>query len=169
MSGQRPGMQRRPCLGGTGRCRRGITLIDLVIAALLGILLFSVGLSNFFHVQYRTQRGELLPNVAAIQAQEIAYHLAHGDYVQQPDPVPRAQPSPELTAWTDGTGFDRLGWAPDGAVRGVYEVVTLKTGTSRATDFRVRGASDVDGDGVRAVYTATRTTPVTFQNKLDTY
>ena len=63
-------------------------------------------------------------------------------------------PSKERDAWDvpRSAGFKILGWTLDGDVRGFYSVTTT------ATDFRVMGTSDIDGDGVYATYIATKST-----------
>ena len=67
-----------------------------------------------------------------------------------------------LRPWRSGSPYDTLGWAPDGEVRGSYKVSTAPFG---ASDFVVTGISDVDGDGVRASYTATKS----INSVLNTY
>ena len=57
-----------------------------------------------------------------------------------------------------------MGWAPDGEVRGSYKVVSTSS-----TDFLVTCITDVDGDGKKATFTATKTNNVKMNTKDDVY
>ncbi|MDG1479584.1 MAG: hypothetical protein P8R54_08330 [Myxococcota bacterium] len=149
--------------------RKPPSLPAVTITRVAGVLLTGVFLFSFLFVgilipRYRlmtlkAQRSEASANVDGIQTAELAYDAAFGAFVEQPSFVPGGTAGHKgRRSWESGTGFDELGWSPDGRVRGSYKVDLLST-TPR--DFRVTGVIDVDADGVPASYTATRTTSST--------
>jgi hypothetical protein len=103
-------------------------------------------------MQYRAKRAEVPGNVDGIKTAMLAYESASGGLVSEPLPRPDASPGKEARAWRNGSGFDSLGWAPEGEVRGSYVI------RSEGSDFVIKGFCDVDGDGTQAVFTATRNT-----------
>jgi len=73
-------------------------------------------------------------------------------------PVPVSELGTDPLSWPSSTAFETLGWAPNGLVRGTYWVEE----TNRGRDFIVHGNCDVDGDGIPAHYTATKSIPATL-------
>lgn len=131
--------------------RRGFTMIELlVVVALIGIL-SALAISSFSKMQYRAKMSELTSNVAGIRVAEDAYRAAYEQYISESTFRPDSTPGKAPRAWVSGTAFDDLGWKPPGQVRGSYKV-----STTSATAFVVTGITDVNGDGQRATYTATR-------------
>lgn len=107
-------------------------------------------------------RAEVPNNVDAIAIAERAYIEALGEVIPQTTPYPRALEALDATpvAWSFGSRFDELGWAPPTDIRGSYSVEVSADGK----DFVVHGYIDADHDGKPAHYTATRAdnaTPVT--------
>jgi len=144
--------------------RSAFTLVELmIVVAIIGILA-AIAVPNFMDMQYRAKRAELPMNTDAIVTVQNAYEAAFDEFVPESTPQPRATPDKVQAPWVSGSAFDTLGWAPDGAVRGVYSVTT-----TAGLDFTVTGQSDVDGDGSVARYTATRSISVTFHNNNDTF
>ncbi len=140
------------------------TLLVVIIVLLLLILcggavptmgiLAAIAIPNFVVYQQRAKRAEVPPYVNGIRVAQIAYHAAFDTYLEIPGAVPvdPLMVGSQLNDWPSGTGFDELGWMPDGQVRGTYWVVVLEDGS----DFEVHGVCDVDSDGQQAHYVATR-------------
>jgi prepilin-type N-terminal cleavage/methylation domain-containing protein len=132
------------------RSRSGFTLVELMmVVAIIGILA-SIATANFMHLQYQAKRAEILPNVDGIKATLIAHLATFDSFTEQTTYHPTPSPGKKLLEWTDGSGFDELGWRPDGKIRGAYKM------HAEGLNFRVYGISDVDGDGQQALFTATR-------------
>ena len=140
---------------------RGFSAIEvMIVLAILGILA-AIAVPNFVEMQYRAKRAEVPGNIDGIKTALLAYESAYGEVISEPVPRPDGVPGKQSRAWRNGSRFDTLGWTPEGEVRGSYVIQT----SGKA--FQIRGFCDVDGDGTRAVFTATRstnavqTTPVT--------
>ena len=97
-------------------------------------------------------------NVEAIRTAELAHFFAFGAF-QSADiwPRPVTALTPEPVDWSPGSDFESLGWAPDGRVRGSFQVTIAEDGR----DLTIHGWQDLDGDGIPAHWTATRLVGVT--------
>jgi type IV pilus assembly protein PilA len=120
-------------------------------------ILAAIAIPNFVDMQYRAKRAEVPSNVKGIKTAQIAYDAAFDTYIQVSSYKPSSSVGKAQRTWVSGTDFDTLGWMPDGKVRGAYKV----TSSSRS-DFLVTGICDVDGDGVRASFTATKSINTTM-------
>lgn len=145
--------------------RQAFTFVEFLIVVAIVSILASVTIPNWFVIQRRAQRAELASHLSGIQTAEQAFHLANGRYLAEPEFQPDATPSDTLRTWDRDTHFDRLGWSPDGLVRGSYKVAL----TDPEQDFQVIGICDVDGDGELASYTATATTQAALVTRRDIY
>lgn len=133
-----------------------VAAVVLLIGCLGCVGLLGVGsavaIPSFVETQYKAKRSEVPSNVSGIKTSQIAYESAFDEFVACPDATPRdvwmldGNPYP----WMGDDCWRELGWAPDGDVRGTYWVEVS------GYDFTVYGAIDADGDGVPAIYTATR-------------
>jgi len=92
---------------------------------------------------------ECASNVDGIKTAQIAYDAAFDDYIDASD-WPDSSPGTEVRDWPAGSGFDTLGWAPDGKVIGTYSVHATST-----TNFEVTCRHDADGDGLESEWKAT--------------
>jgi type II secretory pathway pseudopilin PulG len=125
----------------------------LVSSGMVGAAALSaaVAIPNFVSMQYRAKRSELQPNIQAIRTAMLSYDASFDRYVEVSRFHPDSSPGKTQRKFTTGSAFDTLGWMPYGEVRGSYKVVVTSS-----RDFRVVGISDIDGDGVYASWTATK-------------
>ncbi len=93
---------------------------------------------------------DLLANLDAIRLAEGAHAMVLGRYLALPS-WPRAAEAVDAVAvpWAEQESWKKLGWSPEGPVRGAYRV-ELRGGGYVAT-----GTIDADGDGVPATAVAT--------------
>jgi type II secretory pathway pseudopilin PulG len=139
----------------------------MITVAIIG-LLGSIALPHYMDMQYKSKRSEIEANTHGIQYSEVAYDAAFDNYIEC-TPYPAGVPGKKMKSWAGGsTGFQRLGWSPDGDVRGQYSVVTIPGPMSNA-DFNALGASDLDGDSNYARFTATKSIKAILVTGNDTY
>jgi type IV pilus assembly protein PilA len=129
--------------------RHGFSLVELmVVVAIIGILA-AIAIPNFRAMQYKAKRTEVPSNVSGIWLAEIAYDAIEDEYLSM-STNPVTTPDKEARPFDpSGTGWETLGWRPDGEVRGSYSA------EASTSEFTVYGVSDVDGDGAQCLYTAT--------------
>ncbi|MBM4367197.1 MAG: prepilin-type N-terminal cleavage/methylation domain-containing protein [Deltaproteobacteria bacterium] len=129
------------------RQNKGFSLVELmIVVAIIGILA-AIAIPNFVAMQYKAKRAEVPSNVDGIKTAEIAYEAQFDSFISASE-APSGGGNKAPTTWAGGSGFDTLGWAPDGSVRGVYSV------TAATDSFTVQGWCDVDGDGDKVTYQA---------------
>ncbi len=150
-----PASEAKKSDGGGAGATIGIGIV-IVIVLCMGLpvigILAAIAIPNFVAMQYRAKRAEVPANVDGIKNAEMNYDAAFDEFIPaRPAPRPSHVLGKNAVRWTGSQGFDKLGWAPDGEVRGTYQVDTLG-----CCDFIVTGMIDVDGDGNPAIYTATK-------------
>jgi len=127
----------------------GMTSSGEALVTMIG----NLAVPNFIEMQNRAKRAEVPSNVDGIKTALIAYDAMYDTYLPaEATPRPVTELNGKQVEWMAGSAFDKLGWHPDGKVRGTYWVEITEDGTN----FKVYGAIDIDGDGVPAIYTATK-------------
>jgi type II secretory pathway pseudopilin PulG len=139
-------------------------------AATMG-LLAAIAIPNFVEMQYKAKRAEVPSNVKAIKEALEIYNSEMDAYLAVRSHPSYRAPGKKAQAWgTSSTGFNSLNWHPDGPVRGVYSVTTTApSSSSPGGDFEVIGRIDCDGDGVEAIYTATKSLNVKLTTRNDVF
>ncbi len=133
------------------RTNRGFTIIEVMILLAIFGILAAIAVPNFVEMQYRAKRAEVPSNLDGIKTALLAYESAYGHLIEETMPQPDGLPGKHLRPWRSGSNFDAIGWHPGGDVRGSYSITAVKP-----DDFVIQGFCDVDGDGQKAVFTATR-------------
>lgn len=139
---------------------------DFVVgAAMTPLMMLAMhdGVAQFSAMSLQSKRSEIRTQVAAIRAAQIDYFAVHGRYLAVDDFEPDAQPGAHLRSLPAESGFTALGWLP-ADLRGSYKVVI-----DDPRDFRVIGISDLDEDGERASFTATKSIQATLNSNEDIY
>ena len=144
--------------------RYGFSVIELMVLMALICIAAAIGVPNFVEMQYRAQRAEVPANLEGIRYAAIAYQTAHGRLISEEIPRPDAFPDQRERPWKAGSGFDDLGWEPEGKVRGSYAI-----STTTATAFKVKGFCDVDGNGEQAVFEGSERVAVRAQSDTMVY
>lgn len=142
-----------------------LTITCAVALIVLGVVMV-LSLPGQLAQRHAPKRGEVPANVDGIKTALVAYQADSLAFVALPAwPRPPEATDEEATPWSSHPAWDTVGWAPDGPVYGSYWVERSEDGT----DFTVFGVQDIDGDGEKAWYTATKSINTLFLNESDTY
>lgn len=123
----------------------GFTLIELmIVVAIIGILA-AIAIPNFLKFQLKAKSTEGKTNLAAIRTAEEGYMSEFGQYVVAAV-APTALPGNSKAVFpavntTTPSGFDTIGWRPEGNVYFQYAVVVPGT-----TGFTATAVANIDGD-----------------------
>ncbi len=135
------------------RNRRGeIGRNEIIIGVAAVAVLLIIAVPFALNSANKSARGEVPLTIASIRTAEIEYESAFGDFVAcEAAPRPMHAVNADPVPWTTSPGFKKLSWAPEGTE--IYGAYTVKL---EGDSFVVNGACDVDGDGTRALYKATK-------------
>ena len=135
------------------RQNKGFSLVELmIVVAIIGILA-AIAIPNFVAMQSKSKRAEIPGNVDAIKTAELAYDAGFDGFLATGvRPTGSLNKTPQTWTHSDTDSWGKIGWRPDGQVRGNYAVALVGT-----TDFTVTGVCDVDDDDQDATYTASKT------------
>ena len=154
-----------------GRSKAFIAIVIICVTLCLGVVsvggvFAAIAIPNYLSMQLRAKRAEVPANVSGIKTSLLAYEAGFDVHLAVEQPVPRelVALNGESVPWVSGTVFDTLGWHPGGDVRGTYWVELVGE-----DDFIVHGMCDMDGDGVQAHYTASRSVSATMVTENHTY
>lgn len=133
--------------------------------------LMSMVNNNVLDVKHKECRAEVPSHVKAIKEAQQIYNAENDAYLTVSAHPSATPPGKVQQAWAGGNdGFNTLNWKPNGKVRGVYSVSTSAYSTvTPGGDFEVTGRIDCDGDGVEAIYTASKSINTTLKTPTDVY
>ena len=137
--------------------RQNLNLESAVITVAIVGSVFLSGCNRYNEMHLQAKRAEISSNLSSIKEALNTHNAEHGEYVEAA-PHPTGASGPGTRPWADGNeGFETIGWRPEGDTRGTYSVSIRQVNSEDPQgDFVVTGICDVDGDGVFATYTATK-------------
>jgi prepilin-type N-terminal cleavage/methylation domain-containing protein len=142
--------------------RRGVGLVELMIAVALIAVIASVAIPRYLDLRRRAMRAEVVPMLRSIGLAQQSWQLAHGGW-RSATPNPSTPVSGILREFEDQPDWQALSWRPDGKLRCSYSA-TLLDGGERV---RVDALCDLDGDRQVAILrheVASSGSPGTFQD-----
>jgi prepilin-type N-terminal cleavage/methylation domain-containing protein len=140
--------------------REGFTLLELMIVVAIAGILASIAIPSFLMYQARSKRSEAYTNLEGIRKVQLIYFSEFGAFVMA-SPAPLMSLTPDKQNWLNsgdnrfsidppGTGFELLGWVPEGATYFDYD--THASAGSDGPLFTAAAYGDVDGDGLLSVF-----------------
>jgi type IV pilus assembly protein PilA len=113
----------------------------MIVVAIIGILA-AIAIPNFILFQLRSKTSEAKTNLAAIRTAQEGYFAEFDMYVVEPVGQ-GGNLTTQKQAWPLGSGFDTLGWAPEGEV--YYRYAAFSAAPS---EWGASAIADLDGDAV---------------------
>jgi type IV pilus assembly protein PilA len=126
------------------RSRRhaGFTLIELMIVVAIIGLLAAIAIPTFMRFQLKAKTSEVKSNLVSIHTAEEAYFSEYGRYVAAAA-EPSSTPDTGKAVFAANTGFQAIGFAPEGRVHFSYAVAVTAQDSGYTTD----ALADIDGNG----------------------
>ena len=139
-----------------------------VFALLVVGILAAIAIPNFISMALRAKRAEAPINLDAIRTAEIAYYGEFQEYFSV-EPCPSSAPGRQQIPFEGecADSFRSFGWSPEGLMtRCQYSAQAIPGGEG---DFKLIARCDGDGDGVEAVYEASRDSRATMVTSNNIY
>jgi len=140
----------------------GFSLVELMIVVAIMAILAAIAIPSFMRFSMRAKTAEATHNLGAIRTCQESYR-AENDMYYDCDATPNGGGTDaEPDVWAGGgiADFDIIGFAPDGQVRYIYEVLPGTGGAAHATiakgitgAFSATAKCDLDGKNGQAIYT----------------
>jgi Tfp pilus assembly protein PilE len=126
----------------------------MIVIAIIG-LLATIAVPAFIRMRQRAKIAEAKSIIGAVRVSENAYYAEYSVYVGNQAYTPdRTADPPARFPWDNNTRFSLLGFAPEGRL---YFSYALGGVDLPADGFTVQATCDLDGDGLWAVWTMTKT------------
>lgn len=123
---------------------RRFTIIELMIVIAIMSILAGIALPMIYNTQLRAKKAEVVSNLNTLYTYELVYAHENGEYFTESSWHPDNSPGKMKRPWVSGSGFDEVGWIPDGDVYGSYRAFMF--GWSKKY-LVLHGFTDLDGDG----------------------
>lgn len=142
--------------------KRAFSLVELMIVVAIIAILAAIAIPSFMRFAMKAKTSEATGNLSAIRTGEESYKAELDEYRNCTEsPTITGDVTSALKTWTDpgaagasNTGFETIGFAPDGDVRYHYEVRD-----SGRTGYIATATGNLDDDADNAIYTLTKESP----------
>ncbi len=135
--------------------KAGFSLVELmIVVAIIGILA-AIAVPSFMDMQLKAKRAELPGAVDGIKTAQLSYDASFDTYLELSlQPRVDADLDKNAVPWNlTAADWRSAGWAPDGALRGNYQV-GLSPIDHPEHAILITARADLDGDDALSEYTA---------------